>query len=309
MNPIVQALLPVLSLILIGLLLKQARFMDNSAWSGMEKLTYYLLFPSLLIHTLGEQKIEAMPWQNIFIVVVSVLFLASLSLILWHLLFSSTSGATFTSIFQGGVRFNTYIALALAQALFGKPGLTTAAVAAGFMIVIINLLSISALSYWGNGEGRGLRGVIKEIFVNPLIIACLIGWSLNLSGIGLPGPSQEILEIIGRGALPFGLLAVGAALKPKAMLDHLTPSAIASLVQFCLKPLAAYSMISLYAISGVTASVLMILFIVPTAPSAYILARQLGGDSETMASIITLQTVLAFAITPLIIYLILSGIS
>jgi len=36
----------------------------------------------------------------------------------------------------------------------------------------------------------------------------------------------------------------------------------------------------------------------PTAPSAYILARQLGGDTETMASIITFQTLLAFLIMP-----------
>ena len=32
----------------------------------------------------------------------------------------------------------------------------------------------------------------------------------------------------------------------------------------------------------------------PTAPSAYILSRQLGGDTEAMASIITVQTLIAF---------------
>jgi hypothetical protein len=37
----------------------------------------------------------------------------------------------------------------------------------------------------------------------------------------------------------------------------------------------------------------------PTAPSAYILARQLGGNTETMASIITFQTVLAFLVMPI----------
>ena len=54
------------------------------------------------------------------------------------------------------------------------------------------------------------------------------------------------------------------------------------------------------------AGVLVIAFMTPTAPSAYILARQLGGDTETMASIITLQTLLAFAVMPLIAYLMLA---
>jgi malonate transporter and related proteins len=300
MHPIIQALIPVLSLILIGLLLKQIRFIPDVAWSGMERLTYYLLFPSLLIHTLARQPLGVIPWEGILTVVAGVLALASLSLILWYRLFSSLSGATFTSIFQGGVRFNTYIALALAQALYGTAGLTAGAVAAGFMIVLINLLCISILSIWGDSMGRSIKGFIREIAINPLIIACLIGWGLNLSGIGLPDPGRETLEIIGRSALPFGLLAVGAALRPRAMMGHLTPSITASLVQFGLKPTTAYLLLSLLGIHGVTASVLMILFMVPTAPSAYILARQLGGDSETMASIISLQTLLAFLLMPLL---------
>jgi hypothetical protein len=47
----------------------------------------------------------------------------------------------------------------------------------------------------------------------------------------------------------------------------------------------------------------------PTASSGYILARQLGGDTETMASIITFQTLLAFAAMPAIALLVLSGSS
>ena len=53
-------------------------------------------------------------------------------------------------------------------------------------------------------------------------------------------------------------------------------------------------------ISGVVAGALIIAFFVPTASSAYILARQLGGDTETMSSIITFQTLLAFVFMPLI---------
>ena len=169
MHSIVHALIPILSLILIGLLLNQIRFIPAAAWSGMERLTYYLLFPSLLIHTLARARLEAIPWEGILILVIAVLGLASLSLLLWYRFFSSSSGATFTSIFQGGVRFNTYIALALSQALYGEPGLIAAAVTAGFMIVLINLLCISALSFWGEGMRKGIKGFVREIVINPLI--------------------------------------------------------------------------------------------------------------------------------------------
>ncbi|MCG8096449.1 MAG: AEC family transporter, partial [Candidatus Thiodiazotropha endolucinida] len=86
----------------------------------------------------------------------------------------------------------------------------------------------------------------------------------------------------------------------------LGPTLASSLVQFLVKPLAAAGFVLLTGLTGAAAGVLVIAFMTPTAPSAYILARQLGGDTETMASIITLQTLLAFAAMPLIIYLMLS---
>jgi len=220
-------------------------------------------------------------------------------LIVLHRNTGSKNSAVFTSIFQGGVRFNTYIALAVAQGLFGSEGLAMSSVATGFMIVLINLLCISVFVIWGNATLKGILPFMREVAGNPLIIACTIGWFLSLSSMGLPGIAEDILEIIGRAALPFGLLAVGAALKPELIPGHINPIAISSLVQFGLKPLTAALLISNTSLTGIAAGVLIIIFMVPTAPSAYILARQLGGDTETMASIITFQTLLAFLIMPL----------
>lgn len=306
MHPIVTALLPILSLILLGLILKQIRFIPDEAWAGMERLTYFVLFPALLIHSLGRQRLDGVPWLEILGVVAGVLLLAAFLLILGYRILPKVPGATFTSIFQGGVRFNTYIALALAQSFYGSEGLAMAAVAAGFMIVLINLLCIAALAVWGEGRTPRPGNLFRDIVGNPLIVACLVGWTLSLSGMGLPGPTQEVLEIIGRAALPFGLLAVGAALRPRALHGHLGPTVASSLIQFVVKPLVTAGLILLMGLGGAAAGALVIAFMTPTAPSAYILARQLGGDTETMASIITLQTLLAFAVMPLIAYLMLS---
>ena len=154
MTDIFTALGPVLFLILFGCVLKQANFLPDEAWRGLEKLTYFILFPSLLIRTLGRQ---------------------------------------------------------------------------------------------------------------------ILG---------------DILEIIGRAALPFGLMAVGAALKPRAVHHHLGPIVMATLIQ--------------YGLTGPAVGALTIALMTPTAPSSCILARQLGGDVETMSSNITIQTILAFLVMTVI---------
>ena len=293
------ALVPVLALIVIGYLLKRSAFMSDEAWSGMEKLTYFILFPALLIHTLANKSVAGIPWVTILLITVVTLVLSSAILIVWHRISQSVSGPTFTSIFQGGVRFNTYIGLAVCAAFYGPEGLAICAVAAGFMIVQINVYCISAFAVWGvNNTGK--TSIIRDLVRNPLILGCVVGGILSVSGIGLPGVSKEILEIIGRAALPFGLLAVGASLRLDKVKGHVKAIALSSTVQFAVKPLIVLGLIYIFDLSGVIAGVLIIVFMVPTASSAYILARQLGGDTETMSSIITFQTLLAFLVMPLI---------
>lgn len=294
------ALSPVMTLIIIGYLLRKTAFLPDAAWNGIEKLTYYILFPSLLIYTLSRQNLQGSDWHYMLLVIVGTLLLAATVLVAWHLLSRSDSDATFTSVFQGGVRFNTYIALAVAQGLYGAAGLATGSIAVGFMVVLINIACVSVFVIWGNSAARSIQAFIRELLINPLIIACLIGWGLGLSGIGLPGFSEEILEIIGRAALPLGLLAVGAALRLNMIKGHSGAIVKSSLVQFLLKPAIAATLIHYSGLHGVAAVVLILVFMTPTAPSAYILARQLGGDTETMASIITVQTIMAFLLMPVI---------
>ena len=299
MMTFITALIPIMMLIMLGYILKRSKFLPENTWAGIEKLTYYILFPALLIGTLAKQSVIGVAWPAMLFVVLFTLLTSALLLILLRKKLTN-SDATFTSIFQGGLRFNTYIMLAIAQSLYGAVGLAMGSVAAGFMIVLINLCCISVFAVWGKATFQGGGQFIKAIIANPLIITCAIGWFLSITGIGLPFIAENILEIIGRAALPLGLLAVGAALKLKSIKGHFSAIVIASIFQFIIKPIITVTLIAYIGLTGIAAAVLIIAFMTPTAPSAYILARQLGGDTDTMASIITLQTLAAFIIMPLL---------
>ncbi|WP_299663219.1 AEC family transporter [uncultured Psychromonas sp.] len=295
----IYTLIPIIALIILGFFLKRTKFLPEDTWPGIEKLTYFVLFPALLIRTLGQQSITGMPWASMLLVIFGTLTVSAILLILLRPKLTEDN-ANFTSVFQGGIRFNTYIAFAVAQSLYGATGVAMSSVAAGFMIVLINLWCISIFVIWGKTSITGTLQFIKSIMFNPLIIGCTIGWFLSLSGIGVPSIAGDILEIVGRAALPFGLLAVGAALKLESIHGHFKAIVCSSLIQFGLKPLIAVALITYTGLNGVAAAVLLIAFITPTAPSSYILARQLGGDIESMASIITMQTLLAFILMPLL---------
>ena len=300
------SLVPILVLILAGYGLKRLRFLPGEFWSGMEKLTYFLLLPALLIHTLGKQTLVNSPWPSMVVVIVGTVLISASVLVLYFVILKSVSDATFTSIFQGGVRFNSYIALAVAQSLYGTEGLRYTSVAMGFMVVLMNLLCVLALAKWGTSHVRGTKPFMREVVRNPLIVACVIGWLLSLSGIGLTGVADEVLDFISKAALPIGLLVVGSALKPELVRGHFKAITVSSTVQYVIKPFLVALLVSATGLAGIPAAVLFIAFMTPTATSAYILARQMGGDAGTMASIITFQTLLAFISMPVIAAIVLA---
>jgi predicted permease len=260
--------------------------------------------PATLIHTLAGKEIGSLPWVKILLTVEGAVFASALLIILWWLINRTMGGPAFTSLFQGGVRFNTFVALALAENLFGKEGLFLAAMGAGFMIILINVLCVSAFSVAIKSvKGIDLKRLLIDLLRNPLIIGCVIGVGLNASGLKLPLAIDGVLALGGKAAFPVGLMAVGAAYRAENLLLHWQPLLVTSTVQFMFKPLIAWGFASYLGLTGIALNVAVLLFSVPTAPSAYILSRQMGGDHDSMAAIITAQTCLSFITLPLTIWL------
>jgi predicted permease len=304
MTSITDALIPVLALILTGFLIQRTAFLPPSFWPSAEKLTYFLLMPATLIHNLAGKQIKSLPWLKILLTVEGAVLASALLVLLWWGLNRQLSGPAFTSLFQGGVRFNTFVALAVAENLFGTDGLFLAALGAGFMIILINVLCVSVFSLAvNNGGGIDFKRLICDLARNPLIIGCVVGVGLNASGMKLPPAIDGILALGGKAAFPVGLMAVGAAYRAGNLFLHWHPLIVSSTVQFLCKPLIAWGLAASLGLSGIPMSVAVLLFSVPTAPSAYILSRQMGGDHDSMAVIITVQTCLSFITLPLTIWL------
>ena len=140
----ISAIIPIMIIIILGFILRRTKFLPEETWPGIEKLTYFVLFPALLIRTLGKQSLIGVPWPSMLLIVVGTIMTSAVLLIILRKTLSKNN-ATFTSIFQGGIRFNTYITLAIAQSLYGEMRLAMGSVAAGFMIVLINLCASQCL--------------------------------------------------------------------------------------------------------------------------------------------------------------------
>lgn len=297
MESITGALGPLFLLILLGAMLGYKRWPSDIFWPQMERLIYFVLFPAMLVGTLATADVGQVPVGRLALVLLGAMGL--FGLLLWCFRgWLKLSPAAFTSVFQGAVRFNTYVGVAGAAALHGSLGATTAAVAVALMVPVVNVMCVAGFVATGTLGAASVGKSTMALIKNPLILACLAGIGLNLSGVGLPGWSQDTVELLGRAALPLGLIAVGVALRPMALLRIDRGVLVTNSVKLLLMPALVLALTWALQLDPVSRDVALLFAALPTATSAYILARQLGGDAELMAAIITGQTLLAMLTLP-----------
>lgn len=306
MEVVLGALAPVFLLIVLGFALKQSLMRLETQWHGLERLTYYVLFPALLIQTLARADLASVPVAGVGgALLLSALLISGLCLGLRPLLAArKIDGPAFTSIFQGATRWQTYVALAVSGNLYGNLGLALASVAMVAIIPLVNVLSVAVLAHYASPERQSLRTIVMTVVRNPLIWACAIGLAINVSHLPLPQVWHEVAEALGRSSLAIGLLVTGAGLHLEGLFRPSAAAALGVSLKLIAMPAVAIALALLFGLSGPNLVVVACCTAVPTSTSAYVLARQMGGDAPLLAQIITLQTVFAALTMPIAIALV-----
>ncbi|MCW5750367.1 MAG: AEC family transporter [Alphaproteobacteria bacterium] len=300
MLSILVALLPVFLLILLGTILAKAGFPGQGFWPLVDRFSYFVLFPALLVKELASAdlgRFDPLP----MVAGMSLGLYAQVALLMTLRARLPLDGPTFTSFFQGSLRFNTFTGLAAAQALHGGPGVALFAVAVAAMVPQINVFCVGVLARYAYGKGAGWRNQARLIATNPMILACLVGIALNLSEIRLPPVAGPVIDALGRAALAFGLMAVGAALDLRAARQGSAVIAGICTLKLLVFPLLMWCAATLLGIEGLTRAIMVLWAAMPISPASYILARQLGGNAQLMAAAISATTLAAaFSVAPVL---------
>lgn len=298
MNAILAALVPVGAVLALGAALRSAGLPGDGFWVPAERLTYYLLLPALIAGSLGGARFDTLdPGYMPVAVASAVLVGAALAMGLRRL--KTLDGPAFTSLFQGSIRLNGYIGFAVALGLYGKNGLALAALTAGTYVPIVNVLCVVVLGRYAGAKAAGWPAVARMLVRNPLILACIAGLALNLTGIGRLAVVAGMLDVLGRSALAIGLMCVGAGLSFTGLRRAGAGVALVCAIKLIAMP-ATVLIVGAALGVGVQATTIAVLFTgLPTATSAFILARQMGGDAVLMAQIVAVTHVLAAVTLPL----------
>lgn len=289
MTTVLVTLWPLFVLIVAGYGMERNGFPGPGFWPGAERFNYFVLFPALLFTSLAGAPLTNPALPHLLVAIALVLIVLTLGLVVLRRL-GRWPAARFGVFLQGLLRFNTYLGLAVTGSLYGRDGLQLAAVVLALLVPTVNVLSVWALTSDGH---TSVAALLRPIVRNPLILACMAGAAVNLAGIPLGYGVDSLLKLLAATSLPLGLLSVGAALKPQELGREMRPLVANSLARLVLVPAVAFAAALALGLPPVERAILVIFFALPTAPTSYVLTRQLGGDGHLMAGIITLQTLIS----------------
>lgn len=308
MGAIVGALAPVFLTILVGVVLYRTKIIDDDMWSVLEHICYFVLLPALMFKNIASADLAGAPviaMGGAMLGAICTMFALLLAFRVRLMTAMTLTGAAFTSLFQGATRWHTFLALSIIAALYGEEGLTLAAIGMAAMIPVLNIVNVIVISKHADGTTPGAGRIAGLVARNPLVIACVLGAAVNLSGFALPTVALDTLQMIGSGALGLGLLTVGAGIRPRAALVEPAPVLLSSGLKLLFMPLLMLVWTYALGVDGLAQAVTVVSGGVPTASASYILARQLGGDAVLMANIITAQVIAAAITLPLMIWILL----
>ena len=267
----------------------------ETQWHGLERLTYYVLFPMLLIQTLVKADLTRVPVAGVG----GALLLSALVMSLlvpgaaaparplarrWAGLHLDLPGRDPLADLCRARRLRQSVRRNRAGAGLGGDGRDHPAG---------QCVQRRVLAHYASPEKQSARAIAMTVVRNPLIWACAIGLVLNVTHIPLPKIWHEVADALGRSSLAIGLLVTGAGLHLEGMFRPSLAASVARVPQADPDAGArgrAGAVVRPFRLqSGDRAACSA----VPASSSAYVLARQMGGDAPLLAQIITLQTILA----------------
>jgi hypothetical protein len=290
-----QLLFPDFSLILCGYLVCRYTALNRSVWEKVESLVYYFLFPVLLFQSIVRSPLDLGATSSLIVAGVLLgLCAIALAYALPHIpgLRRHIDARDHAASAQVAFRFNSFIALALADRVAGPQGLLLIAVLIGVCVPMFNVAAV-----WPMARHAG-RGFLGELARNPLIVATATGLAANLAGFSIPFWLDPTVSRIGAASIALGLMSAGAGMQLGSLARGKVLAIAVLAIRHLVAPLIAAGLALLFKLSPVQATVLLTFSALPTASTCYVLAARMGYNGPYVAGLVTLSTLLGMLSLP-----------
>lgn len=302
MLSIINLLLPLFSLILIGYLAGRSKIAQLSWVSTLNLFSYYIAFPALIFKSLAFTNLDLL--QQGAIVGVQLIYgigiILLTSLVCRWLGMNRADRNTYTI----GIYFSLagYIGIPAIQLVFGDTAAAEAALIVAVMIAVTLSLGVGLLEASRSQRVR-FGKIFRSIATNPLMIATALGLILGSTPLAVPGPLEQLINMLAATASPAVLVALGIFIAWNHPKRHALRIAMKlSTFKLIIVP-AVIGTIIYFVPNNHWLETTFIQACMPVAITTFALAEIYPMDKQAVSSAIVISTLFSALIIPLAIWL------
>ncbi|MDD7403731.1 MAG: AEC family transporter [Butyribacter sp.] len=290
------ATVPVFLTMIIGNILNRIGLLDRHFSNIADKFVFKICLPCMLFLNLSGTDIR----HNFDVTYLGFCVFATLVSILtiWFLAKKLLKDKSQTGAFvQGSYRSSAAIlGIAFIQNIYGTAEMAPLMIIGSvplyniFAVIILVMESNNAQMQQDSGRiWKAFTGVLK----NPIIIGIFLGLVASFFNLSLPSMLNKTVENLGSMASPLALISIGASFEGRKAIAKIKPTAIAFFIKLVglaaiFLPLAVY-----LGFRDQKLIAIIIMLASPCTPTAYIMVKNMDGDSVLASSIVVTTTVLS----------------
>ena len=303
MNSVIEVAFPIFGLGILGYIATRLDFFSEKAAEGLSRFVFDFAVPFMLLRVFANADLpEDIPWG-----LLGSYYLPGYILYITGILVSSVF---LHKAFMEGVI--TGLACAFGNlVLIGLPIITLTfgeeATIPFFIVVSLHGLGFISLTTilieFARHKENSLMiipvKVLKSLLTNPLMIALIIGVSLNQTGVSLPVPIDVIAGYMQQAVIPCAIFSLGASLSHYGIAGQLGAAALVVGIKNLLFPLLVWVFASLiFQIEPLWQMVVVLMAAQPMGITAYLFAERYQVGKELTTTAIFLSSILSmFTIT------------
>ena len=289
----VNVVLPLFLLLAAGYLLKLFKLLDAHTLSAMNQVCFKVFLPILLFLTIYQSDLKQVWNPKLLLFAIVSIFLYFLLLCIFVPL-SEKKNSRRGVLIQAMFRSNFILfGIPVASSIYGPEALAPVSMLITVVVPLYNVLAVIVLEFFRGGKinfGKVLFGICK----NPLILAAILGLLALYFKVPLPKPIVSALSDLSDIATPLALLILGGTFSFRKITGYTRQLIIGLCGKLILMPLLFLPVAVLLGFRNEELVGLMTMFGTPSAVSSFVMAEQMGGDSELAGQLVIFTT--AFSI-------------
>ena len=284
----------------IGFILAKSAWFNKAQIDTLTKFTFNIAIPAFLFQQLANADLSTINlniYSAFYLPLLVVYGVAWAINYYFHKHLKRDFPASAVYAFGASYSNNVIVGMPIALMLLGEQVLPTI-----FLVVslhsalLFGLTSILAV----NIAQFNWRIFIKQTFYNPLLIAIISGFIINLMAIKLPTIINDSLLLLGKPAITLALFLLGASLAFYKIRSEVRFIMTACILKLLLLPsLILVTSHVVFQFSPLVTMTLVILSASPTGVNAYLVAKQQAKHQETIAGIVVMTTLMSIVSLPL----------